>query len=63
MTGKILLIVGAGPGISLNTARKFGKEGFNVALIARNMESLQKYENELKDDGIAAKDFLGMSLQ
>ena len=32
MSEKILLIVGAGPGISLNTARKFGKEGFNVAL-------------------------------
>ncbi|PLS15819.1 short-chain dehydrogenase [Bacillus sp. M6-12] len=59
MSGKILLIVGAGPGISLNTARKFGKEGFNVALISRNMESLQKYENELKNDGIAAKGFPG----
>jgi short-subunit dehydrogenase len=59
MTEKILLIVGAGPGISLNTARKFGKEGFNVALISRSMESLQKYENELKDDGIAAKGFPG----
>jgi len=59
MSGKILLIVGAGPGISLNTARKFGKEGFNVALISRNMESLQKYENELKNDGIEAKGFPG----
>ncbi|NHC40602.1 SDR family NAD(P)-dependent oxidoreductase [Bacillus sp. MM2020_1] len=59
MSGKILLIVGAGPGISLNTARKFGKEGFNVALISRSRESLQKYENELKDDGIAAKGFPG----
>ncbi|PGV50086.1 SDR family oxidoreductase [Bacillus sp. AFS037270] len=59
MSGKILLIVGAGPGISLNTARKFGKEGFNVALISRSMESLKKYENELKDDGIGAKGFPG----
>jgi short-subunit dehydrogenase len=59
MSEKILLIVGAGPGISLNTARKFGKEGFNVALISRNMESLQKYENKLKNDGIAAKGFPG----
>jgi short-subunit dehydrogenase len=59
MTEKILLIVGAGPGISLNTARKFGKEGFNVALISRSMESLKKYENELKNDGIAAKGFPG----
>ncbi|GAA3332916.1 hypothetical protein GCM10020331_094890 [Ectobacillus funiculus] len=55
MSEKILLIVGAGPGISLNTARKFGKEGFKVSLISRSMESLQKYENELKIDEIAAK--------
>jgi short-subunit dehydrogenase len=59
MSNKILLIVGAGPGISLNTARKFGKEGFNVALISRSMESLQKYENKLKDDGIEAIGFPG----
>ncbi|MDP4104058.1 MAG: SDR family NAD(P)-dependent oxidoreductase [Bacillota bacterium] len=59
MSEKILLIVGAGPGISLNTAKKFGKEGFNVALISRSMDSLQKYESELKDDGIAAKGFPG----
>ncbi|NRD79935.1 SDR family NAD(P)-dependent oxidoreductase [Bacillus sp. BRMEA1] len=59
MSDKILVIVGAGPGISLSTARKFGKEGFNVALISRSMESLQKYVKILKDDGIAAKGFLG----
>lgn len=38
MSDKILLIVGAGPGISLNTARNFRKEGFKVALISRSME-------------------------
>jgi short-subunit dehydrogenase len=59
MSEKILLIVGAGPGISLNTARKFGKEGFKVALISRSMESLQKYEYELKNGGIEAKGFPG----
>ena len=59
MSEKILLIVGTGPGISLHTARKFGKEGFKVALISRSMESLQKYENELKIDGIASKGFPG----
>jgi short-subunit dehydrogenase len=59
MSEKILLIVGAGPGISLNTARKFGKEGFKVALISRSMESLQKYEYELKNEGIEAKGFPG----
>jgi short-subunit dehydrogenase len=59
MSDKILLIVGAGPGISLSTARKFGKEGFKVALISRSRKSLQKYENELKNDGIEATGFPG----
>ncbi|MBT2686591.1 SDR family NAD(P)-dependent oxidoreductase [Bacillus sp. ISL-47] len=59
MSEKILLIVGAGPGISLNTAKKFGKEGFKVALISRSKDSLEKYENELKNDGIPAKGFPG----
>ncbi|MDR7235885.1 hypothetical protein [Neobacillus drentensis] len=57
MSEKILLIVGAGPGISLNTARKFGKEGFNVALISRNMKM------NLKKMGLQQKDFQGMFLQ
>ncbi|MEW4282421.1 SDR family NAD(P)-dependent oxidoreductase [Priestia koreensis] len=57
MTEKIILIVGTGPGISLNTAKKFGKEGFKVALISRNPKSLKKYEQELQQDGITAKGF------
>lgn len=59
MSEKTLLIVGAGPGISLHTARKFGKEGFKVALISRSIDSLQKYEYELMNDGIEAKGFSG----
>lgn len=59
MSEKLLLIVGSGPGISLNTARKFGKEGFKVAMISRSMDSLQRYEDELKNDGIIAKGFPG----
>lgn len=59
MSEKLLLIVGAGPGVSLNTAKKFGREGFKVALISRSMESLQKYVNELKKDGIEAEGFTG----
>lgn len=59
MSDRILLIVGAGPGISLHTARKFGKEGFRIALISRSMESLKEYVNELKKDGILAEGFSG----
>ena len=59
MAEKILSIVGAGPGISLSTAKKFGSNGFKVALISRSKESLQKYEDELKNDGIDATGFPG----
>jgi short-subunit dehydrogenase len=59
MTQKLLLIVGAGPGISLSTAKKFGREGFQVALIARRLDALQQYEEELLHLGIKAKGFVG----
>lgn len=59
MSEKILLIVGAGPGISFSTAQKFGREGFKVALIARNLKALQQYEKDLNSKGIEAKGFPG----
>jgi short-subunit dehydrogenase len=59
MSEKVLLIVGAGPGISLSTARKFGKEGFKVALIARRPDALKHYEAELSKDRIKVKGFPG----
>ncbi|MED1203032.1 SDR family oxidoreductase [Heyndrickxia acidicola] len=59
MSEKILLIVGAGPGISLSTAQKFGREGFKVALIARSLKALQQYEKDLHREGIEAKGFPG----
>lgn len=36
---KTIAIVGAGPGVGFAVAEKFGKEGYNVALLARNMEN------------------------
>lgn len=59
MSEKVLLLVGAGPGISLSTARKFGNKGFKVALIARRLQALQQYEAELSREGIEAKGFPG----
>ncbi|WP_110111772.1 SDR family NAD(P)-dependent oxidoreductase [Bacillus sp. CGMCC 1.16541] len=59
MVNKTVLIIGAGPGISLYTGKKFGKEGFNVALMARNEKALHQYETELQQDGITAKGFQG----
>jgi NADP-dependent 3-hydroxy acid dehydrogenase YdfG len=54
---KTIAIVGAGPGIGMAVARKFGREGFNVALIARSTDKLEEYVQELKDASIEAAAF------
>jgi NAD(P)-dependent dehydrogenase (short-subunit alcohol dehydrogenase family) len=52
---KTIAIVGAGPGLGLSLAKKFGKEGFKVAVIARNSEKLVMIINELNKLNIEAK--------
>ncbi|MEA3318569.1 MAG: SDR family NAD(P)-dependent oxidoreductase [Bacillota bacterium] len=59
MNNKVMLIVGAGPGISLSTAKKFGREGYKIAMIARREEALNQYTEELKSMNIEAKGFKG----
>lgn len=50
----LVIIIGAGPGISYGVAQKFGKEGYKVALIARNAEKLKVLTDDLKAQGIDA---------
>lgn len=57
MTNKVMLIVGAGPGISMSTAKRFGNEGYTIALIARREEALNQYTEELKSMNIDARGF------
>ncbi|MFD0670006.1 SDR family NAD(P)-dependent oxidoreductase [Cohnella sp. GCM10027633] len=52
MSNPIIAIVGAGPGVSAAVARKFGSNGFRVALVARNASSLDALASELREDGI-----------
>ena len=47
-----LLIVGAGPGISAATARRFGAEGHAVGLVARREQALADQGAELRAAGI-----------
>ncbi|WP_054023989.1 SDR family NAD(P)-dependent oxidoreductase [Bacillus sp. FJAT-28004] len=54
MSKPLVVIVGAGPGVSAGVARKFGKEGFRIVLAARKTESLDTYTKELNDLGIEA---------
>jgi len=54
---KVLVIFGYGPGISNSVARRFGKEGFSVALVSRNRERLDAGVAALREDGIEAAAF------
>lgn len=52
-----LVIVGIGPGLGLSLAKRFGKEKFNVALIARRENELEKFVSNLSGLGIEAAGF------
>jgi NADP-dependent 3-hydroxy acid dehydrogenase YdfG len=52
---KTIVVCGHGPGISDAVAHKFGKEGFSVALVARNKERLTAAAKKLEQAGVAAK--------
>lgn len=54
---KTLVVCGHGPGISEAVARRFGKEGFAVALVARNADRLKAAAEALSGAGITAKGF------
>ncbi|MBQ1101247.1 SDR family NAD(P)-dependent oxidoreductase [Streptomyces sp. b94] len=50
-------LIGAGPGLGLAAARRFGSAGHSVALIARNAQKLDDLTAELADEGIKARGF------
>jgi NADP-dependent 3-hydroxy acid dehydrogenase YdfG len=54
---KTIVIGGFGPGISTAVAEKFGKQGFSVALVARNVERLEAGVRALEAQGIRAAAF------
>ncbi|MBY9078581.1 SDR family NAD(P)-dependent oxidoreductase [Paenibacillus sp. HN-1] len=55
---KTIAIVGAGPGLGLSLAKKFGANGFKVALISRNQDKLSKMIEELGELHIEARAFV-----
>jgi NADP-dependent 3-hydroxy acid dehydrogenase YdfG len=54
---RTIIISGHGPGISDAVARRFGREGHPVALVARNGDRLLAAAKTLSDAGINAKAF------
>lgn len=55
-------LIGAGPGLGLATARRFGTAGHNVALISRNADHLNDLTTDLGRDGITARGFTADAL-
>lgn len=49
---KTIAIVGAGGTMGLAVATRFGKEGFNVGLIARGQEGLDALKSQLAEAGV-----------
>ena len=49
---KNIIIVGSGLKLGLEIAQRFGKEGFTVGLIGRNLEKLKQQFFELTNKGI-----------
>jgi NAD(P)-dependent dehydrogenase (short-subunit alcohol dehydrogenase family) len=54
LNGKVAAILGVGPGLGAAVARRFAREGFAVALMARNEDGLSRIRQEIEEDGGAA---------
>jgi NADP-dependent 3-hydroxy acid dehydrogenase YdfG len=54
---KTIAVFGVGPGMGRSIARRFGQEGFQVGLVARNPTRLDTFIGELAAEGIEAARF------
>ncbi len=55
----VAAIVGVGPGIGLAVGRTFAREGFRVALVARDLGKVEGYAAQFRADGLEAQAFSG----
>ncbi|MEU1405609.1 SDR family NAD(P)-dependent oxidoreductase [Streptomyces sp. NPDC005728] len=54
---KVIAIFGAGPGLGASVARRFAREGFRVALVARRKDRLDALVEQLTAEGIETVGF------
>jgi NADP-dependent 3-hydroxy acid dehydrogenase YdfG len=54
---KTIIVCGYGPGISSAVANRFGREGFQVALVARTADKLHQAQGALQARGVKATVF------
>lgn len=52
-----VVIVGAGPGLGLSLAEKFGRKNFDIALVARTQDTLERLGNSLSERGVRSAGF------
>lgn len=57
MSNPVCAIVGVGSGVSLAVARRFGREGFALALLARRAEAVEAHAADLSSAGLVARSF------
>ncbi|ROO87993.1 NADP-dependent 3-hydroxy acid dehydrogenase YdfG [Actinocorallia herbida] len=57
MSTKTMVVIGAGPGIGLAVARRWGGEGYRIALVARQAERLSGFVDRLGAEGVEAAAF------
>ncbi|MFE7675479.1 SDR family NAD(P)-dependent oxidoreductase [Streptomyces albidoflavus] len=53
--GKVLVVLGAGPGLGMSMAHRFGREGFRVALVSRSDRRHEEYRAGLTAAGIVSR--------
>ncbi|MGZ4427855.1 MAG: SDR family oxidoreductase [Nocardioidaceae bacterium] len=51
MSSPMIVVVGAGPGIGASVARRYAREGYDVALVSRSQERLDALGAELQAEG------------
>ncbi|TWV53820.1 SDR family oxidoreductase [Streptomyces misionensis] len=56
-TSKVIAVFGAGTGLGASVARRFAREGFRVALVARRKDRLDALVEQLIGEGIDAAGF------
>lgn len=52
MSNPLIVVVGAGPGMGASVARRFGREGYDAALISMPPEQLEETGRQLQSEGI-----------
>ncbi|WP_278237352.1 SDR family NAD(P)-dependent oxidoreductase [Isoptericola sp. AK164] len=52
-----MAIIGAGPNLGAAVARRFGREGFSVALVSRDQQKLDALAAELGAEGVTARGY------